>query len=67
MLDAELKLAERIRVRAMQNGLICYPMGGVVDGTRGENVMLAPALIFEEQHVFELIDKLSRTLDEVLT
>jgi hypothetical protein len=64
--DAELKLAERIRVRAMENGLICYPMGGVVDGKRGENVMLAPAFIFEEQHVFELVDKLSRTLDDVL-
>src|SRR5688572_8403375 len=32
---ASLGLSERIRVRAMQNGLICYPMGGVVDGKRG--------------------------------
>ena len=30
--DAGLKLSERIRVRAMENGLIVYPMGGVVDG-----------------------------------
>src|SRR5688572_24154808 len=35
--EAEAKLAERIRVRAMEHGLICYPMGGVVDGRRGEN------------------------------
>jgi adenosylmethionine-8-amino-7-oxononanoate aminotransferase len=64
--DAELKLAERIRVRAMENGLICYPMGGVVDGKRGENVMIAPPFIIEERHVFELVDKLNRTLDDVL-
>jgi adenosylmethionine-8-amino-7-oxononanoate aminotransferase len=64
--EAELKLAERIRVRAMENGLICYPMGGVVDGRRGENVMIAPPFIIEERHVFELVDKLNRTLDDVL-
>ncbi|HYH41243.1 MAG TPA: aspartate aminotransferase family protein [Burkholderiales bacterium] len=64
--DAALGLSERIRVRAMENGLICYPMGGVVDGRRGENVMLAPAFIIEEPQVFELVDKLNRTLEDVL-
>ena len=63
---AELKLSERIRVRAMENGLIVYPMGGVVDGKRGDNVMIAPAFIVEEQHVFELVEKLSKTLEDVL-
>ena len=64
--DAQLKIAERIRVQAMENGLICYPMGGLVDGKRGDNVMIAPPFIVEEQHVFELVDKLSKTLEEVL-
>jgi adenosylmethionine-8-amino-7-oxononanoate aminotransferase len=64
--DAALNLSERIRLRAMENGLICYPMSGVVDGKRGENVMLAPPFIFQEQHVFELVDKLNKTLDETL-
>ena len=64
--EAELELSERIRVRAMENGLICYPMGGIVDGKRGDIVMIAPPFIVEEQHVFELVDKLNRTLDDVL-
>ena len=51
----------------MRNGLICYPMGGVVDGKRGENAMIAPPFIFEEKHVFELIDKLNRTFEETLS
>ena len=63
---ADARLAERIRVKAMENGLIVYPMGGVVDGKRGDNVMIAPPFIFEEKHVFELIDKLNRTFDDVL-
>ena len=64
--DASLGLSERIRVKAMENGLICYPMGGLVDGKRGDNVMIAPPFIVEESHVFELVDKLNRTLDDVL-
>ena len=63
---AELKLNERIRVRAMENGLICYPMGGLVDGKRGDNVMIAPPFIIEERHVFELVDKLNTTLEQTL-
>ncbi len=64
--DASLGLSERIRLQAMENGLICYPMGGVVDGKRGENVMIAPPFIVEEAHIFELVDKLAKTLEETL-
>jgi adenosylmethionine-8-amino-7-oxononanoate aminotransferase len=64
--EAARGLAERVRVRAMENGLICYPMGGVVDGKRGDIVMISPPFIIEESHVFELTEKLGRTLDEVL-
>src|SRR5688572_8906126 len=65
--DASLRIAERIREQAMENGLVVYPMGGVVDGKRGDNVMIAPPFIVEEKHVFELVDKLNRTFDQVLT
>jgi len=64
--DPALKLASRILEAGMRNGLICYPMGGVIDGRRGENVMLAPPFIIDESHVREMVDKLGRTLDEVL-
>jgi adenosylmethionine-8-amino-7-oxononanoate aminotransferase len=41
-------------------------MGGVIDGKAGENIMLAPPFIVEETHVFEMVDKLARALDEAL-
>ena len=41
-------------------------MCGVVDGKRGENVMIAPPSVIEERHVFELVDKLNRTFEDVL-
>jgi adenosylmethionine-8-amino-7-oxononanoate aminotransferase len=50
----------------MENGLICYPMGGVVDGKNGDIVMISPPFIVEESHVFELTEKLGKTVDEVL-
>jgi adenosylmethionine-8-amino-7-oxononanoate aminotransferase len=64
--EAERGLAERIRVRGMENGLICYPMGGTVDGKRGDIVMISPPFIVEEAHVFELVEKLGRTVEDVL-
>ena len=50
----------------MQNGLICYPMGGIVDGKSGDHVMVAPPFIINDSHIAEIIDKLGRTVDSVL-
>jgi adenosylmethionine-8-amino-7-oxononanoate aminotransferase len=41
-------------------------MGGIVDGKRGDHVMLAPPFIATESHIAEIIDKLGRTVDDVL-
>jgi adenosylmethionine-8-amino-7-oxononanoate aminotransferase len=64
--EPERKLSQRVLQRGLDNGLVCYPMGGVIDGRAGENIMLAPPFIVEEAHVFEMVDKLARTLDEAL-
>ena len=37
------KLFLKIRAEAMANGLICYPVGGNVDGVAWDIVILAPA------------------------
>jgi adenosylmethionine-8-amino-7-oxononanoate aminotransferase len=62
---AELGLPEKIRRTAMHHGLICYPGGGTADGKDGAHVLLAPAFIYEQTHVAELVSKLQLTLDEV--
>lgn len=64
--DPALKLHARIKERGMENGLICYPMGGIVDGKSGDHVMLAPPFIIDASHIAEIIDKLGRTVDSVL-
>jgi len=62
-IKAELGLPEKIRTTAMHNGLICYPGGGTADGRDGAHILLAPPYIYKSQHIAELVDKLTRTLD----
>jgi adenosylmethionine-8-amino-7-oxononanoate aminotransferase len=64
---ASLNLAERIRVTARDNGLICYPTSGSADGTNGDHVLLAPPYIVDEDTISECVDLLERTLEIVFS
>ncbi|WP_224826059.1 aspartate aminotransferase family protein [Cognatishimia sp. MH4019] len=64
--DPDKKLAARLKAKAMENGLICYPMNGTIDGKQGDHVLLAPPFIATEAQLDELIDKLSKSLAAVL-
>jgi len=64
--DPALKVNARIKQRAMEEGMVCYPAGGTVDGKRGDHVLLAPAFIVQQAHLDEIVDKLGRTVDSVL-
>ncbi len=64
--DPALRLNARVKGEAMKRGLLCYPMGGTVDGRRGDHVLLAPPFILEERQLDELVEKLGRALDSVL-
>jgi len=61
----ELGVPVAIRKAAMENGLICYPGGGTVDGVDGAHILLAPPFIYQPQHVDELVSKLEKTLKQV--
>lgn len=52
-------IAAGIRQAAFEAGLICYPMGGLIDGTNGDHVIVAPPFIAEEAQITELVDKLA--------
>ncbi|MFK7893250.1 MAG: aspartate aminotransferase family protein [Granulosicoccus sp.] len=63
---AEMKINSKIKAAAFEAGLICYPMGGTVDGVQGDHILLAPPFIFEDKHIDELIEKLSLAIGRVL-
>jgi adenosylmethionine-8-amino-7-oxononanoate aminotransferase len=64
---AVLGLHHRIRARSLENGLICYPMGGNVDGVAGDTVILAPPYNASTSELDEIIDKLDRSVRQALT
>jgi len=65
-LPAAARTHARLKAAAMQRGLLCYPMGGTVDGEQGDHVLLAPPFICTIAHLEELADKLALALDDVL-
>ena len=64
--DPALRLHARVKAQALHAGLLCYPMGGTLDGTRGDHVVLAPPFIVEERQLDELVDKLGAALAAAL-
>lgn len=65
--DPALGINKLFKKTAFNNGLICYPMGGTIDGVKGDHVLLAPPFILDDGHIDELISKLDRTLSQVLS
>jgi adenosylmethionine-8-amino-7-oxononanoate aminotransferase len=48
------------------NGLIVYAMGGCVDGTAGNHVMVAPLLVVEEANLDEIVAHLRIAIDATI-
>src|SRR6056297_505020 len=65
--DPSLKLHKRVKAAAMDAGLMCYPMGGTIDGRQGDHVLLAPPFILTEGQVDELVGKLEAALKMALS
>ncbi|SEI02955.1 aspartate aminotransferase family protein [Paracoccus alkenifer] len=61
--DPSLRLHARIKALAFEAGLICYPMGGTIDGRLGDHVLLAPPYIISDAEIAELVDKLAGAID----
>jgi adenosylmethionine-8-amino-7-oxononanoate aminotransferase len=64
--DPNRKVNARLKLRALENGLMCYPMGGSLDGVSGDHVVLAPPYIISETQLDEAVEKLARSIDEVI-
>lgn len=65
--DASLKLFMKIRQQALANGLICYPVGGNVDGINGDVVILAPPYNASDSELTEIVDKMALSIRQVLS
>ncbi len=61
--DPRLKVHARIKKAAMDLGLMTYPMGGTIDGVRGDHVLLAPPFIVSDDELDLVIERLVEAVD----
>ena len=61
--DPKLKMHARVKREAMARGLMVYPMGGTVDGVRGDHVLIAPPFIVDDGAVDTIVERLGEAVD----
>lgn len=64
--DPALKLHARVKREAMARGLLVYPMGGTIDGRRGDHVLLAPPFIVTDDEIDEIVLRLGDAVDKAI-
>ena len=64
--DPARKLHAKVKKAAMARGLMVYPMGGTIDGQRGDHVLLAPPFIVTADQIGEIVDRLGSAIDDAL-
>jgi adenosylmethionine-8-amino-7-oxononanoate aminotransferase len=58
-----LKLNERVKREALARGVATYPMGGTIDGTQGDHVIVAPPYIATAADIDTIVDRLGAAVD----
>jgi len=64
--DPARKLHAAIKREAMARGLMVYPMGGTIDGQRGDHVLLAPPFIVGDAELDAIVERLASAIDAAI-
>ncbi|MEK9967306.1 MAG: aspartate aminotransferase family protein [Rhodospirillaceae bacterium] len=64
--DPARKLHARVKAEAMSRGLMCYPAGGTIDGTRGDHILLAPPFIVGAEEIDMIVERLGEAIDAAI-
>ena len=65
--DPQEAYHKRFKAAAFAAGLICYPMGGTIDGKSGDHVLLAPSFLISDNQIDELVNKLAVAVSDTLS
>ncbi|MFI5373729.1 MAG: aminotransferase class III-fold pyridoxal phosphate-dependent enzyme [Candidatus Rokuibacteriota bacterium] len=55
-----------VKREAMARGLLVYPMGGTIDGERGDHVLLAPPFTVAESDLATITERLGEAVDAAI-
>ncbi|MCU0944916.1 MAG: aminotransferase class III-fold pyridoxal phosphate-dependent enzyme, partial [Rubritepida sp.] len=61
--DPALRMNERVKQQAHARGLACYPMGGTIDGKRGDHVILAPPYNVTAAELEMILDRFAAAVE----
>jgi adenosylmethionine-8-amino-7-oxononanoate aminotransferase len=61
----EAGLFRKVLFTGMEEGIMCYPGTGTIDGVRGDHILLAPPFNITGAQVGEIAERLGRTLARV--
>jgi len=61
----KLAVNKLIKKEAMKQGLLCYPMGGTLDGQNGDHILLAPPFIISESQVHDIATLVTSVIETV--
>jgi adenosylmethionine-8-amino-7-oxononanoate aminotransferase len=64
--DPRHKLNAVVKAAAMERGLLCYAMGGTIDGRHGDHLLLAPPYIVTDGELEEIVERLGAAIDAAL-
>ncbi len=65
--DPSHALHERVKEASLARGLAVYPMGGTIDGRRGDHVIVAPPYIVDAAGIDAIVDRLGDAVAAVVT
>ncbi|ASJ74795.1 aspartate aminotransferase family protein [Granulosicoccus antarcticus] len=60
------QINKKLKKATFDAGLICYPMGGTIDGQNGDHILLAPPFIISDSQIDEVVGKLNNAIKDVL-
>ncbi|KAJ4290915.1 hypothetical protein N0V90_010111 [Kalmusia sp. IMI 367209] len=63
--DPNVQFGIRVQQRALDLGVHIYPGVGVVDGERGDHILLAPAIVVTEQDLEKIVSVVETAYDDV--
>ena len=64
--DPAQAVHKKIKAAAFNLGLLCYPMGGTLDGRRGDHILLAPPFIISDPEIDHLVGMVTKAIETVL-
>jgi adenosylmethionine-8-amino-7-oxononanoate aminotransferase len=64
--DPKRALHAAVKREAMARGLLVYPMGGTIDGERGDHVLIAPPFTVTEPDLGVIVERLGAAVDAAI-